>query len=58
MAQDNFFDGYIDGWQSVKPDSIPRLPALQLPDGVSPYDYGFELGRVAAVDANIGGIKS
>lgn len=57
MAQDNFFDGYIDGWQSVKPESIPRLPPVKLPDGVSPYVYGYELGRAAAVDANIGGMK-
>ncbi|QUT05122.1 hypothetical protein KFK14_19275 [Sphingobium phenoxybenzoativorans] len=54
MSKDNFFDGYIDGWQSIKPDSIPKLPAIKLPEGTSAYRYGFDMGRAAAKDVKIG----
>lgn len=54
MASDNFFDGYIDGWQSIRPGSIPRVPRATVPEGISPYRHGFDMGRSAAKDNSIG----
>ncbi|WP_139139149.1 hypothetical protein [Sphingobium phenoxybenzoativorans] len=54
MVKDNFFDGYIDGWQSIEPDSIPKLPNMELSEGVSHYRYGYDMGRSAAKDAKMG----
>ena len=43
-----FARGYIDGWQSARPGSIPTIPAYALPAGRTEYDYGLELGEAAA----------
>jgi len=50
MARDNFFDGYIDGWQSVRPESIPSLSSAKAKNGASSYRDGFVQGKAAALE--------
>lgn len=48
-ASDDFQQGYIDGWQSVKPGSVPTIPSYAIPAGKTAYEHGFELGKQAAL---------
>jgi len=45
-----FATGYMDGWMSVIPGSVPRIPGHTLPAGKTPYEYGFESGCRAAAE--------
>jgi hypothetical protein len=45
----DFERGFIDGWQSVKPGSVPGIPAYAVPAGKTPYEHGYDLGREAAL---------
>lgn len=48
---DNFEKGYVDGWQSLKPGTNPPgIPAYALPAGKTPYEHGFALGRLKALE--------
>jgi hypothetical protein len=44
----DFENGYIAGWQSLKPGSVPTIPSYAVPAGKTPYQHGYELGRKAA----------
>ncbi len=49
MSDDaEFTRGYIDGWKSIKPGTVPAIPAWALPAGRSPYEYGYQLGKERA----------
>jgi hypothetical protein len=54
VGNGNFFDGYIDGWQSIRPDTIPKFPAPDIPPGVPEYRYGYDMGRSAAKNEQMG----
>ncbi|ESX16978.1 hypothetical protein NKH34_16060 [Mesorhizobium sp. M1148] len=44
-----FEDGYVDGFQSLKPDVVPTVPRpYEAPLGTTPYQWGFRLGQDGA----------
>lgn len=47
-----FRDGYIDGWQSIRPGDTPAVPSHATPAGKTPYEHGYELGRQRALEFN------
>jgi hypothetical protein len=40
-----FQDGYIDGYQSVRPGTLPSIPSYAIPIGKTPYQWGFMMGE-------------
>jgi len=48
-TSEDFEQGYIDGWQSAKPGSLPGIPSYAVPPGKTPYQHGYDLGRQAAL---------
>jgi hypothetical protein len=49
-----FTDGYIEGWQSIRPGEVPAIPAHSIPAGKTPYQHGLDLGEEAAIEFNQG----
>lgn len=46
MNDDQRFQvGYVDGWQSIRPGTVPDIPAYALPAGRDAYEYGHQLGK-------------
>lgn len=48
---DEFRQGYIDGWQSIKPGTVPDIPAFAIPAGRTAYQHGYALGVERASSA-------
>ena len=41
-----FNDGYLDGYQSLRPGVVPSVPPYnKVPTGLTPYQWGFTLGE-------------
>lgn len=40
-----FQDGYIDGYQSVRPGVLPAIPSHAIPIGLTPYQWGYKMGQ-------------
>jgi len=49
-SQKTFTEGYIAGYQSVRPGASPAVPAYAVPAGKTPYQYGYDLGKQKAID--------
>lgn len=51
MSKTTFADGYVDGWQAIKPGTNPPgIPSTAIPAGWTPYNWGYEKGREAALN--------
>ena len=49
QSSNDWRDGYIAGYQSVKSGQTPAIPATPtLPNGKSYYDAGYEAGEARA----------
>lgn len=51
MSNDSqdFQNGFIDGWQSVNPGTVPSIPSSAIPAGKTAYEHGYERGRDRAL---------
>ncbi|RCW82012.1 hypothetical protein C7476_109194 [Phyllobacterium bourgognense] len=45
-AHKTFDEGYIDGYQSLRPDAVPTIPSFsKTPIGLTAYQWGFIIGE-------------
>lgn len=45
MIDEDYEKGFIDGWQSLRPGSLPAIPSYAVPAGKTPYQHGYDKGR-------------